>query len=111
MRKTIGVVAVLVLFGYGSEARSAGWPSWWPFSGQRSCATGTCGSVYDDSPLMPQLTHWTFQKSNCRLPACSGLDFHRGEGGETPSFPPLPYSHRAFEANAQRPLQGSHTFP
>ena len=108
MRKTIGMIAVLVMFGYGVEARSAGWPSWRPFSGHGSCATCTSGGAYDDSPLMPQLTHWTFERSHCRLPACSGLDLHRGSGGETPSFPPLPYSHKA---QAQGATLGSHSFP
>jgi hypothetical protein len=113
MRKTIGGIAILVSIGCSGEARSAGWPSWLPIGWHRSCASGTCGA-FDDSPLVPQLTHWTFQRSNCRLPICSGLDFHRDDPtGEVPYFPPLPYSHRAAGAAAPAGpgMQGAATFP
>jgi hypothetical protein len=89
MRKSFGVLAVLLLCG--GEARSEGWSSWLPFHSLRA-QRSSCAGCNDDSPLCPEMTHWSFQRSQCKQPWCWGHK-HFGHGGydEIVAFPPLPY--------------------
>lgn len=102
MRKITGVFTLAALLSLSGEARSAGWPSFGLFSGH---ARGPIASELDDSPLVPEITYFTFQKSQAKLPPCSGRDLHRSESyGEVPNFPPLPYSHKAMGMGMGMPV-------
>jgi hypothetical protein len=93
LRKTLGVLAILILTG-GGTAFSAGWPSWFSRPSQPACThCGSAGGWVDESPLYPELTHWTLEPSQCRQ--LHGQSGHHRRGAEVQYFPPLPYSHRA----------------
>jgi hypothetical protein len=84
------VIGIAILLLSGGEAYSADWLSWLPFPMPQS----QCANCVDDSPLCPQLTYWTFQRSHCREPLCAGHRGHPFCGGScgVVALPPLPYS-------------------
>lgn len=96
LRRGLGVVAVLLVVAVG-RADADGWPVMGGGGGGGGCAS--CGSSapggwVDESPLYPELTHWTFQKSHCRRLHIQCRP--RWNECDPPYFPPLPYSARAY---------------
>ena len=51
---------------------------------------------YDDSPLCPELSKWILEDSHCKPPFCSNGGSHQQGSCGVISYPPLPYSYRAY---------------
>jgi hypothetical protein len=107
MPRAMFAIASLLLFG--GEAFGADWPSWLTFPSRRPfcpAAPQPKMGCSDDSPLCPEITHWTFAKSQCKQPLCgNGLSklLHCGPR-EVHFYPPLQYGRAAANhANAPAP--------
>jgi hypothetical protein len=112
MRKAAGMIALIVLFG--GEAFGAGglfgqgFPTFW---GHRAHAPAGCAGCYDDSPLCPELTKWTWEPSQCKQTGCNDTRiWHRDTIG-VQLFPPLPYGNRAGTANPAPAAAAPSGFP
>lgn len=96
MSRTIGILTIVLLSG--GEAFGAGWPTWLTFRSQPAPTQPAFmhhNCSCDDSPLRPEVSHWTFARSNCKQSACpKGLGglFHC-EAADVQIYPALPYGH------------------
>ena len=96
------VAAVVVARG---EAFGGGWPA-----APQALYPGTpysagCASCVEDSPLRPEMIHWSLQHSQCKQ--TRGFPLHK-KPCETQVFPPLPYS---FGAHTMTELPPAGGFP
>jgi hypothetical protein len=95
-----GVFAIAVLFGGNAPAQVVPCSACQARLNLHHGAMPANGGCWDDSPLSPELTFWSFKHSQCRQrwygSACRPV-FHHG-AREPIIFPPLPYSNRAMSA-------------